>query len=62
LKSDPFPVTVSPREVLLAEWINMGTELLSDKYAAVMDGTLNCFDRVVLPSVTIMVRQSPPII
>jgi len=26
----------------------MGTELLSEKYAAVMDGTLNCFDRVVL--------------
>ena len=26
----------------------MGTELLSEKYAAVMDGTLSCFDRVVL--------------
>jgi hypothetical protein len=26
----------------------MGTELLSEKYAAAMDGTLNCFDRVVL--------------
>jgi len=36
------------REVWLAEWISMGTELLSEKYAAVMDGTLNCFDRVVL--------------
>jgi hypothetical protein len=48
LKNGAFPVTVSPGEVWLAEWISMGTELLSEKYAAVMDGTLNCFDRVVL--------------